>query len=1163
MNVKQPDPDSLKRFLAQPDETTFGPLYESSRGLVYTLCLRRLGNPSDAQDAFQGVYFRLLGLARKGATPDVPLDRLVSRLSMREADRLRKQKIRRERKERAVARMSSAAPGMEQTGADPEQERLREELERLVAGLPEKLRLPTQLHYFHGLTHRQIAEALDEPASTVSYRIQKALERLQPASRRAGLAPLAARLASIASLATLLEPRISAASVFESISGRGPVPGSSRGPSARTSRSGPLKPGVVIPSVVGAALVILALILFLNPEAPESPDGSLARGSDPTPGPASSSLPSETPPAPGDLPDATPPRIEPASLRLDLRAIWAHDESPVADATIELRDGEADESEPPAAPGLDTGADGRATLVLDPGETPSWTLQVTHPEARPLEKTLARRGEQLLLDGEELSTDEPLILTLTAENLIVGTVRDSITGEGIAGARVSRRRIRDLDLLAKTDEKGEFRFTADGPESLEIVADSDHHASKLTAIKPGEDGIQYLHISLDPETTFTVEVLDSERRPVEGAKVLPSRLGCDGCYDGDRFELTDESGLAVIEDVSRLNPTNLRIEKSGYKSGSAPAPGPSKKPFRATVVLEDESIFLYEITGTIRDPSGSPIPGIKVEYKDGHGTTYSSKAKYGQHFAVSDDSGRYHLEFEDDFGYCHLGVGGKGWAPQVHPRVAAGVRGSPVMMDFVLEPAHWLEGTVVDEAGEPLANVEVSAMPDIHILNEGIAYPAVYRKTKTGKDGRFRLDDLAGPTCAIRLRRKKDRQRPSRDLPSVEVDQEVTLELPQWGVIQGRVLDAASGAPVTEFNIKLRGSVWVRRADPGEAFSSDDGSFVLESLEQHEKFGIVVEADGFLATHIPDLSPRTLERGEPVVVKLRRGHRLEVRVVHAETGEAVPEARVISGEPIHASITPEQLNRDLSILKNVLTNLQIKITDPAGKTVLTHGGSGVILLDAAGFQDHHVLLKDLPGAASREGFAEIPLEAGVSVRGTVTLGGKGAASEVLILKHASPVSPPTRPSGDQLYRGKSDAGGTFLIDGVAPGEYALELKLAGGRGFQAVHYRRVLTVGNEGVEGLEIGKGTGSHTLHGTLLEPDGSTPLSATLRLRPRERGEFAEIRTHVSSFAKSSRYSMPHLPEGIYDVEAIAIRDREWKVLSLGEIHLTGDQEQDFTLP
>src|SRR5205823_1038307 len=75
--------------------------------------------------------------------------------------------------------------------ASPAEQALRrqatQQLETLIADLPDRFRAPLLLHFFHEMTHQEIGLALGVPTSTVSDRIRRALGKLQPRARRLGL----------------------------------------------------------------------------------------------------------------------------------------------------------------------------------------------------------------------------------------------------------------------------------------------------------------------------------------------------------------------------------------------------------------------------------------------------------------------------------------------------------------------------------------------------------------------------------------------------------------------------------------------------------------------------------------------------------------------------------------------------------------------------------------------------------------------------------------------------------------------------------------------------------------------------------------------------------------------------------------------------------------
>ena len=68
----------------------------------------------------------------------------------------------------------------EATGSTRDDPSERLDLETAISRLPEPLRLPLELHYFVGLTSREVGVALGIPAATVRFRLMMARRRLRP-----------------------------------------------------------------------------------------------------------------------------------------------------------------------------------------------------------------------------------------------------------------------------------------------------------------------------------------------------------------------------------------------------------------------------------------------------------------------------------------------------------------------------------------------------------------------------------------------------------------------------------------------------------------------------------------------------------------------------------------------------------------------------------------------------------------------------------------------------------------------------------------------------------------------------------------------------------------------------------------------------------------------
>ncbi|MDK2970805.1 MAG: hypothetical protein PWP23_560 [Candidatus Sumerlaeota bacterium] len=200
--------DAWRAYCQDGDERAFEVIFEGTRGLVFTICRSVLRNEEDALEAFQGAYERVVAAAGRpeeaGAVDDV--GKFAGRMAALEADRLRKRRMRRARKEIAVEHV----PEGQQSGTDAPDGILRQQqrriLEALIDTLPEKYRVPVRLYYFHGLTHQEIADILGMPRGSISARLSRAVRKLEPKMKRAGLGKPEVLFSSLLATAALLSP---------------------------------------------------------------------------------------------------------------------------------------------------------------------------------------------------------------------------------------------------------------------------------------------------------------------------------------------------------------------------------------------------------------------------------------------------------------------------------------------------------------------------------------------------------------------------------------------------------------------------------------------------------------------------------------------------------------------------------------------------------------------------------------------------------------------------------------------------------------------------------------------------------------------------------------------------------------------------------------------
>jgi RNA polymerase sigma-70 factor (ECF subfamily) len=184
------DEQLLERFVSRRDAAAvyaFEALVQRHGPMVLSVCRNFLGDPHDADDAFQATF---LVLARKAPFLRVPsrLGPWLHGVSLRAA---RKVKSRRSRLERLIRRVEARAriivssKPREETDRSEEAAMLHEEIGRL----PDRYRDPVVLCCLEGLTHAEAARRLGWPVGTVGVRLMRARERLRTRLTTRGMGP--------------------------------------------------------------------------------------------------------------------------------------------------------------------------------------------------------------------------------------------------------------------------------------------------------------------------------------------------------------------------------------------------------------------------------------------------------------------------------------------------------------------------------------------------------------------------------------------------------------------------------------------------------------------------------------------------------------------------------------------------------------------------------------------------------------------------------------------------------------------------------------------------------------------------------------------------------------------------------------------------------------
>jgi len=165
------------------DQSAFSTLYDRLSGPLYSLAMKMLGDPAEAQDALQDVF---LQICSRAGTYDpeqssvfswavlLTRSRVIDRLRAR-GRRLRVVAGSTEDEEHGTTDASTVESAADTAEKSDEATRVR----YVLTNLPSEQREAIEMAFFEHLTHHEIAARLEQPLGTIKARIRRGLLKLR------------------------------------------------------------------------------------------------------------------------------------------------------------------------------------------------------------------------------------------------------------------------------------------------------------------------------------------------------------------------------------------------------------------------------------------------------------------------------------------------------------------------------------------------------------------------------------------------------------------------------------------------------------------------------------------------------------------------------------------------------------------------------------------------------------------------------------------------------------------------------------------------------------------------------------------------------------------------------------------------------------------------
>jgi hypothetical protein len=537
-------------------------------------------------------------------------------------------------------------------------------------------------------------------------------------------------------------------------------------------------------------------------------------------------------------------------------------------------------------------------------------------------------------------------------------------------------------------------------------------------------------IALRPKAVLTGTLVDGGGRPVTGAEIRarferePGRRAGPALWEsGGSFR---SAGAGRFR-VDRLVPGvtySLRFAKPGFAprviQAAAPQPGALREPLR--VVLEPGRAAY----GFVRDREERPVPGAVVALQPAPSGNMAARIRALRDpdpalsvQAVTDEQGRFEAR-DLRPGRFELAVQAAGFAEARIPGVR--VPDGPGPLDLgtvVLEEEAFVVGRVEDSQGRPVEGAGVRAGPSDPVEDAlGTGGGGSEPDAVSDASGRFQV---FGQRAGGRLRLVAERTgyAPASAYVAVPTQEPAVLTLIPASRVEGRVTDAdgdpISGVPLggVAERIYVLGGMAATMGRTHSAVSREDGSFGFEAVEP----------------------------GRLVITAYGRGwqeSKLEIEVPEGEDLEGVElvlePAAVVAGRVLAPDGSPV-VGAEIGRHEPLRPGEVMRITAPLA---VSDGDGGYQIGGLAPGPIHLAATHGVFGRAARD-FEVLPgenrldfeLRGGRKISGNVVepSGAPAAGARVWIRPAAGGPAPPAV---------ASEADGSFLFDGLTPGDYRIE-----------------------------------------------------------------------------------------------------------------------------
>lgn len=472
------------------------------------------------------------------------------------------------------------------------------------------------------------------------------------------------------------------------------------------------------------------------------------------------------------------------------------------------------------------------------------------------------------------------------------------------------------------------------------------------------------------------------------------------------------------------------------------------------------------IRGVVSD-GDSFIPGARVRLARAQKRS-AQEAFFMSMLGISGGGDEVFTSSEGDFDFGQVLPGDYTLTAQLagfadtHVESFSVVEGDEKSVEISLNPGGPIQGIVLDQDQQPLPGARVRVLKNEGLSREMLQAQrflgGAFKMATSDAEGRFVVKGLPEDEYTLVIE-KKGYSRAQAEGISPDPEGEIEVFLLESARIRGQVVDAATGAPIEQFGLRVE-PLDEEAPSPEEAMfgrgnlrpvNDPEGRFYRDNLVEG-RYRIEVRADSYAAAST-ELRLRSGTETELPFALLRAG-RLTGVVVDAQTGAPVADARLTLGPP--GSATPEEetaeviQERENELLASPSTvvneyfqrrmNQDDERSDDAGRFEIDQFDGmphSVVVTHDDYITEHRPQVNVGLGDLQETTFI---LRRGLEISGTITdADGTGAERAFVVVRGLDSNTKNVQKSA------RTGSSGNYEVRGLAPGRYIVVAQKRGGQ----------------------------------------------------------------------------------------------------------------------